>query len=423
MLERNTIASVLEGLADSPVLLLTGARQVGKTTLVQELSRRRPACQYLTFDDMNVLNAAKTDPAAFVAGLPGPVILDEIQRVPELFVALKASVDRDRRPGRFVLTGSANVLALPRLSESLAGRMELHRLWGLSQGELEGVREGFIDALFAPRFAPPPPGPLRGAALPERILRGGYPEVVARQAPARRRRWFESYLATILQRDVKELAQIEDLIALPRLLAVLATRAAKLLNFADISRDCALPQTTLKRYLALLEMTYLVQPLPAWSANPSKRLAKAPKLLFTDTGLLAHLLGLGGREVRKEKSYGALLENFVALELLKHFGWSGTPARLRHFRTHSGLEVDLVLEDDSGRLAGIEVKASATLHNDDFKGLRALAETAPRKFLRGVVLYNGEQALPFGPNLWALPLHTLWTWNTKKHPARRTKRA
>jgi hypothetical protein len=349
-------------------------------------------------------------------------VLDEIQRVPELFVALKASVDRDRRPGRFMLTGSANVLALPRLSESLAGRMELHRLWGLSQGELEGVREGFVDALFAPKFIPPPSGPLEGAALSERILRGGYPEVVTRREPARRRRWFESYLATILQRDVKELAQIDGLTELPRLLAGLATRAANLLNYADLSRDCAMPQTTLKRYLALLEMTYLVQTLPAWANNPSKRLAKAPKLLFTDTGLLAHQLGLSGRELRSERDFGALLENFVALEILKQFGWSQVSAKLLHFRTQIGLEVDLVLEDEAGRLAGIEVKAASTLHIEDFKGLRALADAAPRKFIRGVLLYNGDKALPFGPNLWALPIQSLWTWNAQKqkpHPTRK----
>jgi hypothetical protein len=401
------------GLRDRPVVLLNGARQTGKTTLVRELLSDVRRMRYLTFDDAPVLAAAQTDPAGFVAGLGDPVVLDEIQRAPELFVALKAAVDRDRRPGRFLLTGSANVLLLPRLSESLAGRMEIHTLRGFSQGELEGRREGFIDAVFARTFTPPAPSADLPRALVARVLRGGFPEPALKRSAARRATWFRDYVATLLQRDVRELANVEGLTALPHLLAVLATRSAGLFNLADVSRVVGLPQTTLKRYLTLLEALFLIEFLPAWHARAARRLVKAPKLFVSDSGLAAHLLGVEAAHLRRERrGLGPLLETFVVAELRKQAAWSRTRPGLHHFRTQSGREVDVVLEDARGRVVGVDVKAAMGLGSSDWHGLRALREAAGARFVRGVVLYGGQEPLPFGPDLWALPVDALWRLGT-----------
>jgi len=243
----------------------------------------------------------------------------------------------------------------------------------------------------------------------EPLLRGGYPPAVERADPERRRAWFGSYIMTILERDVREIAHIEGLTALPRVLELLATRTAGLLNFADLARSLAIPQTTLKRYFALLEATFLVQFVPAWSANLGKRLIKAPKLFLNDTGLAASLLGLNQERLDREATLrGALIENFVAVELRKQAGWSRVPAQLFHFRTAGGQEVDFILEEPGGRIVGLEIKASSTVRGHDFSGLKALAEAAGARFHRGVVLYGGDTVVPFGPHLYALPFGTLW---------------
>ncbi len=408
-LVRHLARPMAAGLRDRPVVLLNGARQTGKTTLVRELLAGLRRTRYLTFDDAPVLAAARADPAGFVAGLRDSVVLDEIQRAPELFVALKAAVDRDRRPGRFLLTGSANVLLLPRLSESLAGRMEIHTLRGLSQGEFDGRREGFVDAVFARSFTPTGPSAEEPNALVARVLRGGFPEPALKRGVARRATWFRDYVATLLQRDVRELANVEGLTALPHLLAVLATRTAGLFNLADVSRVVGLPQTTLKRYLTLLEALFLIEFLPAWHTRVARRLVKAPKLFVSDSGLAAHLLGLEAAHLRRERrSLGPLLETFVVAELRKQAAWSRTRPELRHFRTQSGHEVDVVLEDGRGRVVGIDVKVAMSLVSSDWHGLRALREAAGARFVRGIVLYGGPEALPFGPDLWALPVDALW---------------
>lgn len=390
------------------MVLLNGARQVGKSTLVQGLTAGDQA-QYLTLDDATVLAAASGDPAGFVAGLQGPVILDEVQRAPELFLALKASVDRDRRPGRFLLTGSANVYVLPRVSESLAGRMEILTLWPLSQGEIEGVVEGFVDALFAKTFPAPRGGALDRGELFERMLRGGFPEMVDKPSESRRRAWFNSYTTSILQRDVRDLTQIEDLAALPRLLSLLAARATTLLNYSELSRSSGIPASTLKRYFALLEATFLALTLPAWSTNLSKRLVKSPKLLLNDTGLLAASLGLSPERLEEDpRLAGPLLENFVLQEIRKQVSWSRIQPSLFHYRTQAGQEVDLLLEDPSGRVAGIEVKMGSTVQEKDVRALRDLAEALGPRFVRGVLLYTGERAVPFSEKILALPVQALW---------------
>ena len=411
MIHRHLTEPLRQALFDTPVVLVNGARQTGKSTLVESPELAEAGRQYLTFDDPGVLAAARRDPNGFVAGLSSPVTLDEVQHAPELFPAIKVAVDRKREPGRFLLTGSANVLLLPKLSESLAGRMEVLTLWPFSQGEMNGVREGFLDALFSkkPVWTATHAGAMRRDELLEKVLAGGYPPVAARPSGARRKAWFQSYLTTILQREVRDLANLTDLSAVPRLLGVVASRAGGLLNFADLSRSLALPQTTLKRYFALLEATFLVQLLRPWSGNLGQRVIQTPKVYLNDTGLLAHLLGLTMERLTVDAGLaGGALENFVLMELRKHCAWSETQPQIYFWRTVSGQEVDLVLEDSAGHLVGVEVKARATLGGGDVRGLQAMANAVGKRWVRGVVLYTGTEVIPFAGNLHGLPLSLLW---------------
>ncbi len=409
MLRRHITPGLLAALADTPVVLLHGARQTGKTTLVREIAQADHPARYLTLDDPAVRGAAESDPHGFVEGLEGPVVIDEVQRVPSLALAIKASVDRDRRAGRFLLTGSANILQVPRLSESLTGRMEIHTLWPLSQGEIEGRRENFIDVLFAARSPRLIAVPKKGASLADRIARGGYPEMIKRHEDARRRSWFASYLETILQRDVRDLANIEGLTALPNLLALIASRTGGLLNYADISRSVQIAQSTLKRYLALLELTFLIQSLPPWHGNLGLRIVKSPKLYLSDTGLLLYLLRSDRQRLATDLTLlGPVTENFVITELRKAATWSRTNPSLFHYRTHGGAEVDLVLEGEGGRIIGIEIKSSSSISVDDLKGLKHLQEAAGRRFHRGVLLYGGTESVPIGRGLLAFPISSIW---------------
>ena len=409
MFTRHTTPRLREALADTPVVYLQGARQTGKSTLAKSLAERRSA-PYVTLDTAAMRASAEDDPDGFVAGLPRPVVIDEAQRVPALATAIKAAVDADRTPGRFLLTGSASVMSLPTLADSLAGRMELHTLWPLSQGEMECTRETFIDRLFAAKLEAPATASATEDDVIDRICAGGYPEARTRRAGRRRSAWFDAYIDAILQRDVRELAQVDRLLDMPRLLALLASRTGQIVNQADLSRTLGLPQTTLKRYLALLETTFLVQRLPAWFTNIGKRLAKAPKLMLVDTGLLAHLLDADATQLRSNRTLlGHVFENFVAMEITKQLGWCEKRCRLFHFRTESGAEVDLVIEDRAGRLVGVEVKYTATLRPQHFTGLKALAETAGDRFVRGVVVYLGTEVAPFGKSLHGLPVGQIWT--------------
>ncbi len=393
------------------MVLVNGARQTGKSTLAQSAELTHHGRQYLTLDDPGVMAAAKRDPNGFIAGLSTPVTLDEVQHAPQLFPAIKVAVDRKREPGRFLLTGSANVMLLPKLSESLAGRMEILTLWPFSQGEMNGVSEGFIDALFSrqPVWSSGESSALGRDELFERVLAGGYPSVVARHAGARRKAWFQSYLTTILQRDVRDLANIADVTAVPRLLSVVAARAGGLLNVADLSRTLGLPQTTLKRYFALLEATFLVQLLRPWSSNLGQRFIQTSKVYLHDTGLLAHLTGLIPDRLKLDGTLaGGVVENFVLMELRKQSAWSETQPEFFFWRTTAGKEVDIVLEDSAGRLVGVEVKAGATLGGSDVRGLQAMASVAGERWVRGVVLYTGTEVIPFARNLHGLPLPNLW---------------
>ncbi len=404
MIERAIKSRILEAFTDSPVVLINGARQTGKSTLVQAL---QPGRRYLTLDDPAVLAAARSDPFGFINSLNEPVSLDEIQRAPELFLAIKASVDKDRSPGRFLLTGSANVLLLPQLSDSLAGRIETIELHPLSQTELAKQSTSLIDLFFEGNFESS--YQFNRKQFIDRILAGGYPEVIKRTSQNRRTAWFDSYLTTILQRDVKDISQIDGLTELPRLVELLAIRSGGLLNFAELSRSSAIPQTTLKRYMTLLETLFLIHQVPAWSSNLGKRLQKSPKLFLSDYGLMAHLQGKDSQQMQDALGLpGDLVEAFVHAELIKHQTWSDLHTRLMHYRTSTGMEVDFVLENRRKELVGIEVKAATTVISKDFNGLRHLRETTPGQFKRGLLLYTGEQVVPFDQQLLAVPMGVLF---------------
>ncbi|MEK7686284.1 MAG: ATP-binding protein [Verrucomicrobiota bacterium] len=406
---RHITPQVLAALADTPVVFVQGPRQSGKTTLVQSLGEHGHAAEYRTLDDAGVLAAARSEPDGFVDSLPERVILDEVRRAPDLLRAIKRSVDANRKPGRFPLTGSANALVLPKVSESLAGRMEVLSLAPFSQGEIAGRREGFVEACFARTFKP---GVFRDAgwpALVERIVRGGFPEALARTDGARRAAWFGSYIATILERDVRDLSNVQNLSDLPRLLRLLAARTSGVLNLSGVARDAHRPLTTLQRHWALLEAVFFVRTLPAWSGNLTSRLAKAPKVLLNDTGLLCHLLNLDADRLKTDELMsGSVLESFVAGELAKQAAWSRTRPALFHYRTQKQQEVDLVMEDGAGRLVGIEVKKTASPTSGDFKGLRHLAEQTGKRFLRGLLLYTGSTSVGFEADLHAVPVSALW---------------
>lgn len=404
MIQRSIVKCLSEAMADTPVVLVHGARQTGKSTLVKAYSESINHGPYLTLDDATILAAATEDPPGFLSRYDGPIVLDEVQRAPGLFRAIKLSVDRSRQPGRYLLTGSADVLLLPHLSESLAGRMEILTLWPFSGSEMAGSTGSIVDVLFTDRPLPSVSSPEARPVLLERIIKGGFPEAVARGSSRRRNAWFGSYITTILQRDVRELSNIEHLMLLPRLLSLLAARAASLLNHSELSRALGLPLSTLKRYITLLEATFLVRQLPSWSANLGKRLVKSPKVMLCDTGLMAYLLGVDSGHTIPDHLSGALVENYAAMELTKHLGWSNARVTLYHFRERSGKEVDMVLENAAGQIVGIEVKASSSVTKSDFKHLRFLHDQLGERFVRGVVLYTGEESISFGERLEAVPL-------------------
>jgi predicted AAA+ superfamily ATPase len=407
--ERRSASALLAALRDTPVVLLNGPRQSGKSTLAQELVRRGALSTYLTFDSAADLASAAADPDGFVRGLDRPAVIDEVQHVPDLFRAIKLAVDRDRRPGRFLLTGSVDVLLAPRISESLAGRMELHTLWPLSQGEIEGARDRFVEAVFRDELPAFHQDPGTRRELAERIVRGGYPEVVLRPRD-RRAQWFASYITAIVQRDIRSLAEIDSLISVPGLLHLLGARVGSLLNAAELSRRSGIPYTTLSRYLSLLEATFILRRIPAWSGGLGQRLLKHPRIFVCDSGLAASLQGVDVERIAMAEPtlIGPLIENFVAMELVKQLGWHPASAHLYHFRSAAGEEVDLVLERGDGKVVGLEVKASASVTEDDLRGLRALASRTGRKFHRGVLLYMGDRSVRFGRGLHAVPLSALW---------------
>ena len=408
VLLRGVATSIAEAMADTPVVVLNGARQVGKTTLARTLAVPGRVAM-VSLDDAAARQAASLDPRAFITRPVDTLVVDEAQLVPALFRAIKAEVDRDRRPGRFLLTGSSRLLAAPDMADALVGRVELIELWPFSQGELAGTPETFIDRLFDHPGQLLANGDISRADLFARVLAGGFPDAVQRPA-ARRRAWFASYVTTVCQRVVRQLADIERLAEIPRLLKLCAARTGTELNAANLADAMAIPARTASAYLAHLANAFLIQLVPAWSTNLSAKVVRRPKLLLADSGLAAHLMGVTSTTLDgSSAAAGQLLETFVAMELRKQIGWSLARPSIWHFRDRSGVEVDLLLEHGDGRIVGIEVKATSSPKSADFKGLRFLAERLGDRFHFGCLLTAAPEATPFGPKLAALPVSALWS--------------
>lgn len=408
MIQRCAEGAVLDALTDTPVVLVHGPRQAGKSTLVREISQREGNRRMVTLDDPEPLALAKANPADFLHTFPPPVTIDEVQRAPELFLAMKSWVDRKREPGSFLLTGSANVLLLPKLADSLAGRMEIIDLLPLSQAEIEGnAASNFVDRVFDPEFKGME---VKGEPekLAARIAAGGFPEPFTRSA-ARREAWFQSYLRTILERDVRDLANIDGLTQVPRLLRLLASRTGSTLNILSLSRDIGIPHTTLTRYLDLLRAIFLLQTVPAWSTDPGAKFTKTPKAYLVDTGLLCSLDRIDAAALADRERMAPLLENFVANEFAKLSEASAVRPFLTHLRTVKQKQVDFVLDAGSRGVVGIDVRPSRAAHPEDFEGLRYLAEVVGDRFVRGILLHAGQESRPVGKNLWALPVDSLWS--------------
>lgn len=398
---------------DTPVVLVNGPRQAGKTTLVRQFADA--ARVYVTLDDAATLSAARHDPTGFVRDMD-MVVIDEVQRAPELLLSIKQSVDQDRRPGRFLLTGSANVMTLPRVADSLAGRIETHTLLPLAGCEMAGRPGQWLDAVFAGDMPRPPADQAQtevGAALVQRVLRGGYPQALARPTTRRREAWLKQYVDTLIQRDVRDIAAVEKLDQLPRLLTALAHMAGQLCNFAQLAGQIGLDNKTAEKYLGIFEQMFLLCRVRQWSGNGLSRIVKSPKVQFVDSGLLCSLLGVNEELLLRQRQHiGAVLESYVYGELLKLAAWAQQDYQVLTFRTTTQAEVDFVLENRRGEVVGIEVKAAASFQMVDFSGLKKLAVQAGERFLGGVLLYDGTQTLPMGDiagkPLWAVPLSTLW---------------
>ncbi len=393
-------------LQDTRVVLLAGPRQAGKTTLARLYAS--PDRPYLTLDDPATLAAARSDPTGFVRGLKQAVI-DEVQRAPDLLLAIKESVDNDQAPGRFLLTGSTNLMAMPRVADSLAGRLEVITLLPFAQAELAGTPGNLLDRLFDGAGLPGVVNPMVGDDLMACVLQGGYPEALRRTSASRRQAWLQDYVALILDRDVRDIANIDQLDRMPRLLDVLAAHAGQLVNHSSYGAALGLTTPTAQKYVGILERLFLLHQVPPWSSNAVSRLTKTPKLHFLDTGLLAALRDTTASQLQKDRTgYGPLLENFVVSEVLKLITWSDKRVRISHFRTKEQDEVDLVLEDRRGRVIGIEVKASATVRPQDLRGLRQLQAAVGNKFVHGLVLHDHDRITPFDEKLHAAPVSMLW---------------
>jgi predicted AAA+ superfamily ATPase len=399
---------LLEALAESRAVALLGARQVGKSTLVHELASNEFPARYISLDDDLNASTARADPRGFIAELDGPTAIDEIQRAPGLLLAIKQRLDRNQAPGQFLLTGSANILTLPTIADALPGRIEYVNLWPFSQGELHGVREGFIDTLVSGKYPKVWGAPMGRRAIARMLATGGYPALQGRSVQGRVR-YFSSYLASIVNRDLPDVASVRNADDVERLLHVVAARSAALTSFHGMGVELEANTNTVRNHAKILEDLFLIRRLKPWYTNLGSRQVKTPKLHVVDSGLLAFLIGANERRITADGAIaGMMLESFVAMELLRQSDWGDEPVSLYHYRDKEQREVDIVIERYSGELAGVEVKASATVGDKDFAGLRYLRDRLGSRFKAGVVLYLGSDTLPFGDRLAAVPLSGLW---------------
>lgn len=405
---RTAMAQLEAALDDTPVIAINGARQVGKSTLARDVIELVGG-QLVTLDDAAQREAARGDPRGFVdRGSSGTLIIDEVQFAPELFRAVKAAVDRDRRPGRFILTGSTRLFGLADFADSLVGRLEVIELWPFSQGELAGHRDAFVDQVFQDRLVTPPAGQHRRIDHLRRIVTGGFPDAVARR-PDRRAAWFSGYISTLTETLVRDVSGVERLADMPRIVRLCAARSGNELNIASMADELGLPSRTLDGYLKLLADLFVVQRIPAWSTNLSKKVVRRPKLVMVDSGLAAHLTGTTVERANDPVApIGELVETFVAMEIRKQLSWSLERPTLWHFRDRDGAEVDLVLEHPDGRIVGIEVKASSTVTSRDTRGLRFMSERLGERFHAGYVVSMMPEPTPLGAKLMAVPLESLW---------------
>ena len=405
---RSLASAVVEAMSDTPVVCLLGPRQCGKSTLA---SRLDPERLFVSLDESRYLDTALNDPDGFVRGLPPRVTIDEIQRAPKLLRAIKRSVDTDRESGRFLLTGSANLLLLPDVDESLAGRMEVVRLQPLTESEKARRPGGFLRTLLEGGFEPRierAPDDADTPPLMSRLLAGGYPEA-ARRRPARARQWHREYLRSLVERDVRDVARVKDADDVARLLTLLAIRTGELQNTSAIANELKITRVTAERYLQVLERLFLIRRIPAWERNRAKRLVKSPKYHVVDSGLAATLSELDENAWRDDRTRaGHLLESFVVQQIVAQGGWTNPDLRFHHYRDKDKVEVDLVIV--RGRATwGIEIKAAASVSSRDGRGLRRLADTVGEDFHGGIVLYDGGDILPLGDErLLAVPLAELW---------------
>lgn len=407
---RNSRVLAEEIFSDTPVLTVSGARQVGKSTLVSQLLQNR-SHRLLNLDNAATLQAAQTDPDGFVRQFPeGVVAIDEIQRVPALLRAIKAALDEDRRPGRFIVTGSSNLMNLKGAEESLAGRAETLRLRGFSQGERKGITEDFAANAWNPH-------PQLPASEFERIdylrmiTESSFPEI-AEATPRRRDRWVQAYVERVLTKDATDLYGIQYPDRLRVLLGKIASQGASEFVAAHIGRELNIPERSVPGYLDALKNVFLIDVLPAWGTNLTRRVISKPKVFLQDPATAASLVGVDAASLEMQISSsftGGLLESFVATELLKQQEWSAIPFKLFHFRDSTGKEVDLVMESRNREVVGVEVKAAVSLQGKDFSGLRHLQTLAGERFRCGILLYAGKESLPMGPGLWAMPISALWS--------------
>ncbi len=410
MIERHLLPVVQESLRSFRVTVINGPRQSGKSTLAKLVVEHHGS--YWSFDDASVRAAARLDPHGFVEQGGSPMAIDEVQRGGnDVVLAVKSIVDRRNDRGQFILAGSTRFLSVPQLSESLAGRAEILDLWPFSQGELAGVRESFLDVLLTDpdqlarrRFER-----IDRRALFDRLVRGGYPELVD-ASPIQAARWYRNYVRTVVERDIVEASAITQAGELPVLMRLLAANTSGEMVTTRLAGDARMSAETVARYVGLLELVGLVVPIRAWTPSLTSREKRHPKVIITDTGLACGLLGRNaeGLGLPTNPLTGPLLESFVTMELIKQRGWSQAQPTLRHWRDRNGAEVDLIVEDDSGSIAGVEVKAASTVSTGDVKHLQGLRDKLADRFTAGVVLYLGDRVIPLGDRIWALPVPVLW---------------